>query len=182
MVLNIHFLSWYNRVFSSARRKIWKTQVNNCMTQHQFYILLVTICLAALAGYFFVFRIFTRIAAFIAKGVLIGILLISSAVFVPKYFRDSGTTSGKKNQETCLANSRKISRAIESYAGNNRGKCPVSITELVPEYLDEIPFCPEAELDTYSHTYIVSEDSGCYTFYCSVKNHRSSVYFKEGAE
>jgi hypothetical protein len=143
------------------------------MTSNQFYILVATICFTALAGYFFVFRVFMRIASFFAKAVLVGILITASVLFVPGYIKNS---AGGKTYEACRLNSIAICESLEKYAEDNDGIYPSAISELVPGYIDNIPECPEAELDTYSHTYTVSEDRCSYSFRCSIKHHQKEDF------
>jgi hypothetical protein len=143
------------------------------MSTNQFYILVATICFAGLAGYFFVFRVFMRVASFVAKAVLVIILVVASAIFVPEYINNA---SGGKTFDACRSNGIVISRALEDYAAENSGLYPPSLSDLVPHYIDMIPKCPEADLDTYSHTYTTSDDCRNYTFQCSIKNHQKEVF------
>jgi len=68
--------------------------------------------------------------------VIIGIL---SAIAVPVY----NNVTDKAEKNACFANQRTIEGAIEAFrAGEEKG--PTKITDLVPNYLKEVPKCPEA--------------------------------------
>jgi len=55
--------------------------------------------------------------------------------------------------QACLFNLRGIVQAIELYARDHKGQMPASLTNLVPDYLTELPVCDVAGTDTCSVGY-----------------------------
>lgn len=58
--------------------------------------------------------------------------------------------------ERCQSNVLQIGGAVSLYSTDHRGAYPPMISDLVPDYLGEIPRCPTSGLDTYSLTYRVA--------------------------
>lgn len=87
----------------------------------------------------------------------------------------------KKHQQKsltgCKNNLKEIATAMEMYSTDWSGRYPGTLTELVPEYIDEIPACPAAGVATYRME--LGEDapqnpSGLRDYFhlrCSGKNH-----------
>jgi len=76
---------------------------------------------------------------------------------------------------TCQSNLKNIATALDMYASDNTGHYPEKLGNLAPDYLREIPTCPEAKLDSYSPSYEVYFDpdpkNSIFTIYCSGYNH-----------
>lgn len=55
--------------------------------------------------------------------------------------------------QVCEANLKDLAAALRRYAASHDGHYPVSLTELVPGYLESLPECPTVSKDTYSRGY-----------------------------
>ncbi len=89
-------------------------------------------------------------------------------VFYNNYIRAVNT----KSYTECISNCMNVGKALERYADNNNGKYPSNLAVLSPQYINSIPTCPAAKLDTYSQGYKIGEDLESYTFYCSGHFHK----------
>jgi hypothetical protein len=78
------------------------------------------------------------------------------------------------NYRTCIKNCKKIQFALDKYAANNKGTYPSKLSDLVPQYLNEIPICKSAKSDTYSISYKSSNAPLSYTFFCAGNYHKSA--------
>jgi len=94
-----------------------------------------------------------------------------------------------KNAGICYGNLASISLALDKFAADHDSKYPDQLSELTPDYIQEIPACPSAGFDTYSTSYRIMgesldfEESGGtnagsrqvkkrYIIYCSGNHHR----------
>jgi hypothetical protein len=76
-----------------------------------------------------------------------------------------------KKINACIRNVETIESALDAFWENNSGHYPGKLEDLVPEYISEIPTCPEAGRDTYSESYKLVFDCVAYEFCCKGKNH-----------
>lgn len=67
----------------------------------------------------------------------------------------------------CKYNLRKIGVAAQTFSNRHNGRYPTNLSQLIPEYLEEIPSCPYAEWDTYSSTYRTTLDRRYYAVACT---------------
>ena len=90
-------------------------------------------------------------------------LLLLSHVLSPNLFRgrSSGDGSG------CQRNLKVVTQALESYSREHQGLFPDRLEALRPDYLKELPDCPDSGHNTYSQGYQVSPDHRSYTLLCS---------------
>ncbi|MCE1248996.1 MAG: hypothetical protein LWY06_20350, partial [Firmicutes bacterium] len=77
-----------------------------------------------------------------------------------------------KKYNACVKNVKLLESALEDFAKNNSGHYPGKLEDLVPEYISEIPACPEAGRDTYSESYKWVSGWNDYSFCCKGKNHK----------
>ncbi len=113
------------------------------------------------------------------KNLVISILKRKLPQFLQKYPTQDQTFIKKLNQIrdfACYDNCKKIGEALLNYHNNNQSRYPISLNELVPDYLTSIPKCPVTKKDTYSTSYFYStfNDKGYptnFTFYCTGSNH-----------
>lgn len=96
-----------------------------------------------------------KLAVFAAIALLVSFLLYGAAYLLNRY--NEKKQAAATNAVHCFTNLTRIASALEQYAGERQGNYPGSLQELVPEYLDAIPVCPEAGIDTYSPSYRVFE-------------------------
>lgn len=73
--------------------------------------------------------------------------------------------------EGCLLSERRIVQALETYRYDTRSPYPMSLAQLVPDYLPALPSCPSAGRDTYSSNYGTLQNPDAYTFYCAGSHH-----------
>lgn len=73
----------------------------------------------------------------------------------------------------CQSNLRNIATALQVYHTDN-SDYPEQLSEIVPEYMKEMPFCPSVNKDTYTDGYSFNENPVQYTIYCSGVNHSES--------
>lgn len=71
----------------------------------------------------------------------------------------------------CYSSMASIEEALFKYSAKNGGKFPKRLSDLTPKYIRRIPFCPAEGADTYSSTYVVSEDCREYFFKCGGSSH-----------
>lgn len=70
----------------------------------------------------------------------------------------------------CTQNLRNIGTALAVYYAENR-RYPTDLRDLVPKYINSMPKCPAAQMDTYTESYEHNTDPESYTIYCKGKNH-----------
>lgn len=82
---------------------------------------------------------------------IVGIIALLGAYGIPNYIRAKTRTQTMR----CISNLMDIKDAIKNWAEDNNKKDedPVNMKELVPDYLEEEPFCP---LDTERRGYILT--------------------------
>jgi hypothetical protein len=79
----------------------------------------------------------------------------------------------RRGYEGCQSNCKDIATALEMYATDSSGSYPASLEQLVPDYLSQIPSCPEAGRDTYSASYTAKVNPAEFRFYCAGHQHRN---------
>lgn len=92
-------------------------------------------------------------------------------ILIPKilnYLRSISDRQGGK----CIANLDIIGRTIIKYK-QDKGHYPVTLSQLIPDYLRTIPTCPSAIKDTYTEGYIISNSLSNFTVYCNGHNHKN---------
>lgn len=89
-------------------------------------------------------------------------VMLLGHVLSPHLFRgrSSGDGSG------CQRNLKVVTRALESYGKEHQGRFPDRLEDLKPDYLRELPDCPDSGHDSYSQGYQVSPDHRSYTLLC----------------
>jgi len=107
------------------------------------------------------------------KWRVIFVILILTAIttffIIPQYTR----ARESEKALNCKLNLARIATAINLYARGNNGQCPDEIGKIVPKYINSIPRCPAAGIDTYSksYTYHVNRGHGGYSFTIFCKGH-----------
>ena len=94
--------------------------------------------------------------------VCIAVMLLGH-VLSPNLFRgrSSGDGSG------CQRNLKLVTQALEAYAHEHRGLFPDHLEDLEPDYLREVPDCPDSGHNSYSPGYAVSADHRSFTLLCN---------------
>lgn len=70
----------------------------------------------------------------------------------------------------CVSNVRNIASSLEQYH-NEHEAYPESLASLCPNYLSTIPFCPNANNDTYTKGYEIHADRSSFTVSCKGHHH-----------
>lgn len=100
------------------------------------------------------------------RWVLWGVpITILALIFVPMFIRQAH----RGELTTCESNEKNIGTALEMYYADHDKRFPKLLAQLTPKYLNNVPTCPYAKADTYSHTYRVAAEA--YSFYCEGRNH-----------
>lgn len=71
----------------------------------------------------------------------------------------------------CATNLKHLGMALEMWAVDHDGKYPERLADVTPEYLLQMPTCPSARTDTYSHGYSTLPAPRFYQFYCEGLHH-----------
>ncbi len=101
----------------------------------------------------------------LSTSVTLLILLLTS----PCWARSQGQLTA------CKSNLKNIGTACEMYATDNDGRYPMTLAQLVPDYLYSIPKCPTTGCDSYSGTYQVSEARNAFAVCClGTAHHRAN--------
>ncbi|MBI2263595.1 MAG: hypothetical protein HYU64_00245 [Armatimonadetes bacterium] len=74
----------------------------------------------------------------------------------------------------CIENLNEVATACEAYKQDHDGRYPTTLIEMVPDYLDAIPACPAAGIDTYSASYTTTQAPEP-TFTIACKGHYHST-------
>ena len=81
-------------------------------------------------------------------------LLIVMALFTRFYEKKAvPSTDPQVQADICRGNLTEIASSVSKYARRHRSQYPKSLSQLVPNYLAQIPVCPAADSDTYSAGY-----------------------------
>jgi len=104
-------------------------------------------------------------------AILLTVIVVILAVFI--FFINPSIQREKEahNLTACMHNLTVFGTAIEEFKKDNKGKLPSSLSELVPKYIISIPSCPGAGRDSYSESYVFSNEAGTYTVYCNSESH-----------
>lgn len=111
--------------------------------------------------------------------ILVGLLLlaallsiISRALFLDEQRKRQ--TRAQQDLTVCKENLEKIRWSLTFYRANN-GHYPISLSELVPKYIELLPHCPTTAIDTYSTGYESKREEGklppSYRCGCKGENH-----------
>lgn len=92
-------------------------------------------------------------------------LLLSCLLLLPAQARSQGPVSA------CQSNLKNLATALEMWSSDHRGRYPKRLDQLVPTYLREIPRCPVAHHDTYSHNYRSWSNPDDYILCCTGAHH-----------
>lgn len=95
---------------------------------------------------------------------------LGSAILLPNFIR----TSCGGSLTACKSNLKNLATSLEMYSTDNAGRYPLSLTQLTPQYLKNIPRCPTAQKDTYSSAYALNTEPDAYTVVCGGCHHHSS--------
>lgn len=101
----------------------------------------------------------------LAASVAITIFL-SGHVTAPLWQR--GRSSG--GATACRNNLRVLAFGLTQYAQTHQGRYPKNLSQLQPDYLRQIPSCPQTGLDTYG--YQVPLDGSHFRVFCRGEHHR----------
>lgn len=105
--------------------------------------------------------------------VILIIVVIMAFFVIPQYMR----VKESEKILNCKLNIGRIGMAVRLYAKDNQGHCPENLQKLVPKYLNSIPECSAAGIDTYSqsYTYYVNPEQDGYslTIFCKGHHHKS---------
>ncbi|MFN8608080.1 MAG: hypothetical protein U0931_11155 [Vulcanimicrobiota bacterium] len=71
----------------------------------------------------------------------------------------------------CSQNLKNIATGLEMWASDHAGGYPKDLKQLVPKYIEHIPFCPAAGKDTYSSSYRQAGSEG-FSMYCAGHYHK----------
>lgn len=84
-------------------------------------------------------------------------------VLSPHLFRGRSSSDGT----ACERNLKLVARALETYRKEHKGRFPDRLQELRPDYLSDIPECPDHGRDSYSPGYQVSADHKSFKLWCN---------------
>lgn len=102
--------------------------------------------------------------------IVVTVTLVNVALFVLPGVRKSKQES---NLNLCMNNVKRLSTVIENYK-KNTGSYPENLDVLIPGHIQNLPTCPQAEMDTYSAGYLVSPDGSFFILECNGLNHAGS--------
>ncbi len=80
--------------------------------------------------------------------------------------------TARQAYDGCASNLSSLSSALEVYRDSGGGKYPDRLGLLVPDYLEALPTCPSAGVDTYSAGYRRAGESGGCSVACQGRNHQ----------
>lgn len=89
--------------------------------------------------------------------------LLLGHVLSPNLFRGRSSDDGTG----CQRNLKVIVQALEVYGKEHNGQFPDRLEHLQPDYLKEMPECPDSGKDSYSSEYSVSSDHRSYQLRCA---------------
>ena len=107
---------------------------------------------------------------------MVAAVIILALIFIPRI-------QANNQLDDCRANLKLIGTALEFYASDNAGAYPPALDYLTrpagtrgrygagDAYLKEMPCCPACGKDTYSESYLSSQNPDAYIVYCSGRNH-----------
>jgi hypothetical protein len=107
------------------------------------------------------------------KLIKIVIILITSYVLFVMFFPHNPRLRHAGLFNACSSNCKNISTALDMYYEDNNKHYPISLSQLTPTYIRNLPVCGEAKRETYSSTYVCNKTRDAYTFYCGGENHAS---------
>lgn len=97
-------------------------------------------------------------------------LPLVAAVAIPSFER--ARVQGQLT--ACRSNLRNIGTALEMYSTDALGRFPTQLSRVAPNYLQAIPTCPSAGVDTYSPSYESATTPDVYTVYCKGAHHEAA--------
>ena len=74
-------------------------------------------------------------------------------------------------QHVCTENLSALQAALQKYRASE-GHYPMSLSALVPDYIQAIPACPKAKKDTYSAGYEAMTNPDAYTITCGADHNQ----------
>lgn len=104
--------------------------------------------------------------------IVIAIISILMLIITPNMVRSRNVAK----YSSCKSNLRSLAAAMESYAVDNNGCYPESLSGLQPSYIQVLPGCPvTGKADDYIAGYeVVRKPANAYTIICSGNNHASA--------
>lgn len=97
--------------------------------------------------------------------IVLGILAVLAAIIIPNVLK--GRAQAQLN--SCQENLNALSVALQQYALENGHDFPASLSDLVSQYIKELPTCPSSGV---GYGYETSSNSSKYTAYCTA-GHRA---------
>ncbi|MFN8612670.1 MAG: hypothetical protein U0931_34345 [Vulcanimicrobiota bacterium] len=71
------------------------------------------------------------------------------------------------DNSACQRNLKVVNQALEAYQHEHQGLYPDRLSQLKPDYLAQLPDCPDSGRDSYSQGYQASPDHRSYTLKCA---------------
>jgi prepilin-type N-terminal cleavage/methylation domain-containing protein len=105
--------------------------------------------------------------------IVICIMAILFALMMPNFMR--ARASGLLT--SCEGNLKNMATSIEQYSSDNAGRYPVAASDLVTNYIKELPLCPSAKLG-YTYTYRTVPDA--FTVFCKTAKAHGVVEVPDG--
>ncbi|MBS2039789.1 zf-HC2 domain-containing protein [bacterium] len=93
--------------------------------------------------------------------VVVTVVLLGQ-VLSPNLWRGRSSSDGT----ACKRNLKVVDQALEAYRREHSGLYPDRLSQLKPDYLRQLPDCPDSGNDSYSSGYRVSPDHQSYTLQC----------------
>ena len=99
------------------------------------------------------------------------IIALLASIIVPRFWKanSSATYAG------CAENLRNVATAVIAYQSENAERYPPNLGVCTPHYINRIPTCPAAQVDTYSASYRLSSDLAVFTIFCQGSYHDSDI-------
>lgn len=82
--------------------------------------------------------------------------------------------TNRRYATSCMSNLKNYGTALEMYSTDFSGHYPPDVHHLTPNYFKNLPTCPTAGSDTYSGSYLRSEQPDAFTIFCQGKHHGPS--------
>lgn len=90
-------------------------------------------------------------------------VLLLGHVLSPNLWRGRSSSDGS----ACQRNLKVVNQALEAFQREHKGLYPDRLSQLKPDYLQQLPDCPDTNEETYSTGYQVSPDHHSYTLKCA---------------